>query len=274
MMFALLLALGASSLDSLASETARHARRFEDRSVAIAAGYRRIGTDFPGMGEHWVLPAALLAASLDATRPTLLAYATLRGTPTLIGVGFITTTKAQTTAAELPGWPDAWHEHSGLLEEESGARHHSQPSSANGTRVWVLHIWTHLANPIDPYAPDNWALPFARGGLAAPADLDADVGRSASLAVGGDAFLSALLAHAGACVGDRRIACEVAIARATAEARVVFAEARSRTDGLVTPRDAARLRGIWHSMEQSLRGAAGEGIAMLLAPPHPRRQHH
>src|SRR5512141_722095 len=80
-------------LDSLAEATAAATERFADRRVAAAEGYRRLGADFPGMGEHWLHPGALLSGAIDAKRPTILIYATIAGAPKLLGVGFVTTTR-------------------------------------------------------------------------------------------------------------------------------------------------------------------------------------
>ena len=41
------------------------ANRFRSLDSAIADGYRRLGMDFPAMGEHWVNRSAVLAGKLD-----------------------------------------------------------------------------------------------------------------------------------------------------------------------------------------------------------------
>jgi hypothetical protein len=66
-------------LDALAEAAAGASARFADRRLAIAAGYRRIGTDFPAMGEHWLLTGAILHAEVDPARPTMLTYVTVDG---------------------------------------------------------------------------------------------------------------------------------------------------------------------------------------------------
>ena len=96
-----------ATLDSLADETARRISRYADRRVAIAAGYRRIGTDFPSMGEHWLHTGALLAQRVDPDRPTILTYAVIDGRPTLLGAGYVITTRGHAPAT-APGWPDYW----------------------------------------------------------------------------------------------------------------------------------------------------------------------
>ncbi|MGI8842870.1 MAG: hypothetical protein ACR2HZ_04155, partial [Gemmatimonadaceae bacterium] len=58
---------------------------YRDRSEAVRAGFRRLGPDFPGMGEHWI-SAARVFEEFDPARPSMLSYATIAGAPTLIGV--------------------------------------------------------------------------------------------------------------------------------------------------------------------------------------------
>ena len=59
--------------------------RYRDRSRAIADGYRPIGPDFPGMGEHWISVPLLLRGEVDRARPPILEYATLENEATLVG---------------------------------------------------------------------------------------------------------------------------------------------------------------------------------------------
>lgn len=264
--------VGRTALDSLASETSRRTARYADRRAAVADGYRRLGADFPGMGEHWLHPGALLSGSVDSERPTLLMYAAdAAGRPALLGVGFVTTTRGAAPTVPVPGWPDAWHEHSGLLADESGAGRGASAPSGAGTRVWVLHAWTALANPDGPYAPDNWTLPAARLGLSAPTGLDADAGRALSLAVGGDAYLRGVLADAA--LTSASTAARVNSALGAARVRVEALVARARAAGaVVRPGDAAALRGEWRVLAAELRSALGPGVDRYLEPPHPR--HH
>lgn len=251
-------------LDSLADATARGIARFADRRVAIAAGYRRIGTDFPSMGEHWLHPGALLAQRLEAERPTILAYAMIDGTPTLLGAGYVVTTRGRETA-RVPGWPTYWHEHSGLLSDESGAHVGAAQASDSATHVWVLHVWSALPNPLGRYDSDNWALPFARAGFAPPAALDADIGRAFSLAVaGGDEYLRRVLTDAGLRTGDRHTT--EAIDAAIADARQVAVEVASHRS--LTPDDVLALRKAWSALATRLRTAIGPAVDPLLMPPH------
>lgn len=265
-----------ATLDSLAHETARRISRYADRRVAIAAGYRRIGTDFPSMGEHWLHASALLSQRIDPDRPTILAYAVIDGTPTLLGAGYVITTRGSESAT-APGWPVYWHEHSGLLADESGAHVGAPQSSDSATHVWVLHVWSALPNPLGRYDSDNWALPFARAGIAPPAGLDANMGRVLSLAVAeGDEYLRRVLTDAGLRTADSRaplapgttVDAEVDAAIEEARLVAVAVAARVRTQGAMTATDAERLRGAWASLSQRLRSALGPAVDPFLVPPH------
>jgi hypothetical protein len=244
-------------LDSLADAVTLGVERFADRRAAAADGYRRIGPDFPGMGEHWLHPHALLGGKIDAARPTLLIYATIAGVPKLLGAGFVTTTRGADSTSRAPGWPDAWHEHSGLLVDESGVA--PGESTESSTHVWVLHVWTTLANPGGRFSPDNWALPFLRAGLPIPASVDADASRALALVGGGDGYLRDVLSDAHI----RTLANAEAVDSIIARARTGAGAVARRGDFAVQD-----LRGIWTSLSASLRAQLGPDVDRYLVPPH------
>ncbi len=255
------------SLDSLADLTAREIARFADRRVAIAEGYRRVGPDFPGMGEHWVHPASLISRRIEASRPTLLAYATIDGQPRLLGAGFMLTTQGDEPVS-APGGAEYWHEHSGMLADESAGRRTEPRASAPGTRttstrVWVLHVWTALENPSCRYDADNWMLPFVRAGLTPPASVDAELGRAVSLAVGGDDFLRRILTDAGLRHDVNARLVDAMLASAVAEVSGLAAEAR-RTGEL----DVPGLRAAWSTLHAALREEIGAQIDPVFAHQH------
>lgn len=240
--------------------------RFTDRRAAMGDGYRRLGTDFPGMGEHWLHGPSLISGQLDPAHPTLLSYATIGGKPTLVGIGFVVTTLGSDAATGVPGWPAAWHEHSGLFADESGARSGRHDARAAATHVWVMHAWTRLPNPGGRYQPDNWALPFARVGMAVPVDraVDADAGRMLSLASGGDRYLLGALVDAGI-VGvaqQSRVEQIVAAVRQRVDSDIATARAAGGT------LDVDRLRTQWQAMAGELRTLLGAGADAILATPH------
>lgn len=244
-------------LDSLIADAARGTERFADRRVALAEGYRRVGADFPGMGEHWVNIAMLLQNRIDPARPTLLTYATISGRPTLLGVGFVVVTHADSAPEEAPGWPTEWHEHSGLLADESGAA--LSPSHGDSpTHVWIMHVWTRLENPAGKLTADNWSLPFLRAGVASPRDVDSDVGRAASLAVGGDEFMRDVLTDASLRTPSNAPAVDSAIASARGRA----------VADIAAHADAQALRETWSDLGSSLERVIGPRVRDVLAPSH------
>jgi len=244
------------SLDSLIVDAGRQTQRFADRRIAAAEGYRRIGADFPGMGEHWVNVALLLGNRIDPARPTLLTYATIDGRPTLLGVGFVVVTHGDSTP-DVPGWPTEWHEHSGLLADESGAvigpsRNDSQ------THVWVMHVWTALENPAGQLSADNWSLPFRRAGVAVPRPFDSNAGRGAALAVGGDVFLRDALTDA---------ALRTPANSAVVDSIIASARARAASSLAAEP-DGAALESAWVDLGAALERAIGPEVRAVLVPAH------
>jgi hypothetical protein len=250
--------------DSLAAAAARGTTRYADRRAAAADGYRRIGPDFPGMGEHWLNTAVLLTGKLDANRPTILIYAPIAGEPKLLGVGFVTTTRGDESAIGVPGWPEAWHEHSGLLADESGVA--PSASAQGGTHVWVLHAWTTLANPGGRFTPDNWALPFVRAGLDVPTRADADASRALAMLNGGDVYLRDVLTDAGMRTSVRAPAIDSALA--TARARVATLVSARGAPQSLTADELSALHGEWRVLSESLRALLGADVDRYLAPPH------
>lgn len=256
----------ATTLDALARETASLTARFADRRLAIAEGYRRVGTDFPGMGEHWLNPGMLVSGRLDASRPTLPTYATIGDTARLLGVGFVLTTQGTDSPGQTPGWPDAWHEHSGLLEDESGVDPSRAAARADRTHVWVMHAWTALPNPNGTFVADNWAIPFARLGISSPTTVDANSGRALSLAVGGDAFLKQTLSDA--LVRRQENVNTVDSLVALERARAVRVAARLYAAQAVTADDLRELGAIWTSLHSALRPTNQVVVDRIFAPPH------
>ena len=253
-----------AALDSLASETTRLTARYADRRIAAAEGYRRLGADFPSMGEHWLNTAALLDGRLDASRPTLLLYATIAGKPTLLGVGFVTTTRGDSSIPGVAGWPVAWHEHSGLLADESGVA--PGKGSPTDTHVWVVHAWTSLRNPAGAFAPDNWLLPFARAQLPLPPVPDPLASLAVALATTGDVYLRGVLTDAGARTSLNAPAVDAAIA--SARARVLSLVSGARAKEALSSEDLSALRAEWLALAAALHALIGPSVERYLMPAH------
>src|SRR5690349_4193807 len=56
-------------------------QRYQSQEAAIADGFRRVGGDFPAMGEHWVNLPQVMADSFAPATPSVLTYIRVGGTP-------------------------------------------------------------------------------------------------------------------------------------------------------------------------------------------------
>ncbi len=173
--------------------------RYRDQGAAIADGYRRIGPDFPSMGEHWISVPLVVRDGVDPARPPILEYVSVAGKPVLAGIAYTQLVRDGPPRSSLPAPASAWHYHAGSVDEESFILGHSQGGTAmdstSGPRIAVLHAWVWLDNPAGLFATDNWALPWYRLGIEAPpgSDRASPAGLAAALAGGGELYFLALL---------------------------------------------------------------------------------
>ncbi len=106
--------------------------RYRSADSAIVDGFKRVGVEFPAMGEHWVNLPRVLENRFDPARPSVLIYATAHGKRELVGVAYTALLERgehpPATAARLTDW----HEHNGSVAEESLPLHHAagMPSEA------------------------------------------------------------------------------------------------------------------------------------------------
>ena len=198
--------------------------RYRDRNAAIAAGFRRLGRDFPSMGEHWAHPGKVIAGRFDVGDPAMLTYASIDGKPVLLGVVYAIPLERGQHPPEIPGGVSPWHEHNGTVDEESFLPEHGSdpPEMQPGTRLAILHVWTLLPNPAGPFAAENWALPFARLHLDPPDVVPEGAARALSLASGSADFYSNLLESELSSRGDGEW--RVALATAAARAASILSE--------------------------------------------------
>ena len=248
------------TIDSLIAEAGRSSARFADRRVAVEEGYRRLGADFPAMGEHWLKVGALLQPEFDTERPAILIYADIGARPTLLGVAYALVTHGDSEPRNAPGWPDEWHEHSGLLSDETASAPRAHSPGPTATHVWVMHVWTNLTNPDGQLAAENWALPFVRAGINVPPKVDAPAGHAVSLTVGGDEFLRNALTETG--MRTPANATQVDSMIAVAKARV----ARSVTRGV----DVGELRAAWSGLASGLERVVGPDVQAVIGASHNR----
>lgn len=156
---------------------------FPDPASALAAGFRPLGPDMPHMGQHWVHPGRAVGRSFHPAEPSMLTYLPVEGRATLTGAAWTVPVGPGVEPPDFP-WPGAWHAHAGRLMDEAFGLVPHGARDADRPRLAMLHAWTGVPNPDGPFAPDNWALPFARVGVPAPAHITPDAGRAVALAAG------------------------------------------------------------------------------------------
>lgn len=247
--------LQGTALEDFLAQARSGTARFQNPDSARAAGYRPVGPDFPGMGRHWVHPSLILRDTPDAAQPTVLEYAEISGRLTLVGVAYAVLVTDGTPPSALPVPASAWHFHQGTVEEESFLRSHAgMGHDLPGPKIAVLHAWVWLANPDGVLATDNWALPFARAGLAAPPRLSRTAARALALAdEGGRLYMEALL-HA---VGQPDDA-EMAMLSAVIVRHQVLARAHAA--------NAAQLESCWTAFWTDVQASVRPEVWLRLAP--------
>lgn len=263
-------ASSSEELDAFLAAVDREVRRFEQVDVAIAEGYRKLGPDFPGMGEHWIHPGLVIAGALDPARPPVIAYTSFGSERRLLGVAYTSVLGPGAEPPTAPFPPASWHDHTGGVDEESlllagpASMHRSEP----GFRLAMVHVWTPVANPHGVLAQNNWALPFLRAGLAAPEDVSSQVSRALSLAGVGEAFYEQLLRDGiGLRDEDLRVA-TAAFASGAAAARAWLdrhrpASGDARVDPAAIPELEALWTGVWRALDDTLGADAREKLAVL-----------
>lgn len=240
--------------------------RYQDRNVAIAEGYRLLGPDFPGMGEHWIHPGLLIRAQLEASQPQVLTYARIGGKPALLGVAYaLPLAEAESPPPFPPGVH--WHDHTGTIDEESVLLNHtlSGQSGRSGSRVAMLHAWVWLENPAGVFADNNWSLPFLRLGLGAPADAPVEAAKALSLVSGGDAYYLALVRAIGQ-PEPREDAAAGALLERYRERLTQWVGQRDPELRELSAEELRYLTEVWRSLWEELDSAVGAATAGRLRP--------
>jgi hypothetical protein len=264
--------LEAPDADGFLAEVSRAVDRYRDRSVAIRYGYRRVGPDFPGMGEHWVNPGLILSGGVDASRPQILTYLEIDGAIHLTGAAFAVPLGRGEAPPAAPLGSHVWHDHGGSLDEEalvleSPTSMHHDP---DGPRLAMFHTWLWPENPDGPLAQNNWTLPWVRIGLEPPARPDPFVARALSLGGEGADYYRLLLVRAAGLVmtteADAETAriLEAAVSRASDRVSAIL---EGRAGGRVlTPAEETRLRVAWTELWDEIRRDVGDQAWSRLRP--------
>ena len=280
---ALLLTLSLCRLDAAAQsggdrdDVARFAalakaatERYRDQSAAIADGYRRIGPDFPSMGEHWLSVSLAVHPEVDPLHPPILEYVSVAGKPVLAGVAYTQLVRDALPQVPIPAPAAAWHFHQGSVDEESFVLSHAAAQLAagdstppEGPRIGVLHAWLWLENPAGLFATDNWSLPWRRIGIsrpgwvgaAAPADL------AAALAAGGAGYFTTLLRYRQRLTAEQAGRIATVLERHGREIRALLESQRAGHE----PADRGELSTAWTAVEADLRTVCA---GCILSPGH------
>ena len=234
--------------------------RYASQEAAIADGFRRVGGDFPAMGEHWVNLAQVMADTFAAAKPSVLTYIRVAGKPRLAGVGY---TKLLARGQSLPDFAPAeghWHEHNGSIVEESFRVHDESPSIDGAPHLAILHAWIWTPNPDGLFVTDNWALPFVRLRLSMPNVNDPDASRAAALMTNAEYYREALAAELMP-TGDEQQRLDAVIDRYARRADSAIAPAVKR--GYLTEIDRDALGRLWPAFWASLSSAAPARAAAM-----------
>jgi hypothetical protein len=188
----------ASRVERFAADVRASTMRYQDQGQAVKDGYRKIGPDFPSMGEHWINRAIVMQGEIDPLRPPILEYITVNGRPVLAGVAYARLAYGDPPVTTIPAPGNAWHYHAGSVDEESFIASHAAHGAADTSRdprIAVLHAWLWLENPAGLFATDNWALPWRRLGVEPPMPQPGpdSLTMTAALVAGGEHYFTTLL---------------------------------------------------------------------------------
>lgn len=216
------------------------------------------------MGEHWIRVGLLFDGKLDVQRPEVMTYASVAGRPTLLGVAYALPLLKGDRPPTWPAGRAAWHDHFRTVEDETVLPpHHMSGPAGDGSRIAMVHAWVWLPNPDGIFAADNWALPYLRVGLAAPAGAPVAAAKALSLTTGGVDHVSMSIDAAVTLTPAERGAIDRAFGRARS---TVDALLRERTGPTLAPDELALLSATWRDMWTTIDAAVRADARMALAP--------
>lgn len=278
-------ALGAEAQRFVDAARAASAR-YLDPSAALRAGYRRVGPDFPGMGEHWVHLGRLMGPRLDPAQPAILSYTRRAGRSALVGVAFAVPLSPDESPPAFPFDPEVWHDHTGAVDEELLLIAHpsSMHGPSSGHRLAVVHVWTGVNNPAGILAQNNWALPFWRAQVAPPARPAPRAARALALAHDAGAYQRALIRRAAELSPAEADAVDAALDEASRGASRVLVrlvtpipqapasparrggDVRVAVEAGPQEADVDALASVWNALWQAIQGGVRPEVWSALAP--------
>ena len=144
----------------------RAVARFADPRVAEDSGYQPVFGLVPLQGVHYVRPDLVRDGTFELTEPSVLMYAPVKGTPTLVGVAYAYEhPRARGIPDGFDGPNDDWHAHDELSRDPN-------------EHIVMVHLWLTEA-PGGPFARYNPYLPYMAASLKRPtaAQLNAQTAR-------------------------------------------------------------------------------------------------
>jgi hypothetical protein len=246
--------------------------QYHDRSVAIADGYRLIGRDFPGMGEHWINIGLVFDGRHEPTRPEFLSYVTVQGEPRLVGVAYAVPLLPGESPPRWPWGEVSWHDHSRSVDEETvlphrmdgghhaHAGHAGDPAGAE-PRLAMAHAWVWLPNPDGDFVSDNWALPYVRLGLTPPTGASDASARALALVSGGAEYAMDVLSNAPPSE-QKRLRRAIESARRSVETVLRRRQGTELAQPQVRALEAVWER-LWKDIDRRLGPSARERLAFL-----------
>jgi hypothetical protein len=140
-----------AQIDSVRESVAQ----FADPRVAEDSGYQPVFGLVPLQGVHYVRPDLIKNGTFSLTRPSVLMYAPVNGTPTLVGVAYAYEhPRSQPIPEGFDGPSDDWHAHDELSRDPN-------------EHIVMVHLWLTDA-PGGPFARYNPYLPYMAASLKRP----------------------------------------------------------------------------------------------------------
>ena len=250
-----------SAVERFVAQAQLGTRRYQSQATAIADGFKRVGVEFPAMGEHWVNLQRVMEDTLAPSRPSVLIYVNAGGKPRLAGVGYTALLEPGEKPPDFAPARGFWHEHNGTVADESfPLAHHLGGASAadpSSLRLSILHAWVWTPNDAGVFATDNWGLPALRVGATAPLALSRDALRGLALASDTTDYYALMIRTGLAGRGGLSAAEERAVLANLAEhrARAMRAVSRVRGDSRVPDDVGVSLASVWASLWSALEQA-------------------